>query len=157
MAAAIEKQRRAAALKQGSFESPMSILLLLPQFALSGLIEAFAAVALMEFLTTQLPESMRTVAGAIFFVSLSLASYLNSILVNIVYKITRKGGKSPWLGGHDLNKDKLENFYYLVAGIGALNFLYFNLFARRFVTNARTDKKESEGQQNNEEQILEVA
>ena len=98
---------------------------------------------------------MRTVAGAIFFVSLSLASYLNSILVNIVYKITRKGGKSPWLGGHDLNKDKLENFYYLVAGIGALNFLYFNLFARRFVTNARTDKKESEGQQNNEEQILE--
>ncbi|XWS67132.1 hypothetical protein CRYUN_Cryun05aG0260600 [Craigia yunnanensis] len=157
VAAAIEKQRRAAALKQGSFESPMSISLLLPQFALSGLIEAFAAVALMEFLTTQLPESMRTVAGAIFFVSLSLASYLNSILVNIVYKTTRKGGKSPWLGGHDLNKDKLENFYYLVAGIGALNFLYFNLFARRFVTNARTDKKESEGQQNNEGQILEIA
>ncbi|XP_022745062.1 protein NRT1/ PTR FAMILY 2.8-like [Durio zibethinus] len=157
VAAAIEKQRRTAALKQGSFESPMSILLLLPQFVLSGLIEAFAAVALMEFLTTQLPESMRTVAGAIFFVSLSLASYLNSILVNIVYKMTRKGGKSPWLGGQDLNKDKLENFYYLVAGIGALNLLYFNLYARRFVTNARTDKKESEGQKNNEEQILDVA
>ena len=135
----------------------MSILMLLPQFALSGLIEAFAAVAVMEFLTTQLPESMRTVAGAIFFVSLSLASYLNSILVNIVYKITSKGGKSPWLGGHDINKDRLEKFYYLVAGIGALNFFYFNLFARHYLTNAPTDKKESAGQRNNEEQTLEVA
>ncbi|XVF08174.1 hypothetical protein REPUB_Repub06bG0203200 [Reevesia pubescens] len=156
VAAAMEKHRRAAALKQGSFESPMSILLLLPQFALSGLIEAFAAVALMEFLTTQLPESMRTVAGAIFFVSLSLAAYLNSFLVNIVYKVTSKGGKSPWLGGHDLNKDKLENFYYLVASIGALNFLYFNLCAKHFVTNARTNNKESEGQQNNGDQTLEI-
>ncbi|XVF76699.1 hypothetical protein PTKIN_Ptkin13bG0287500 [Pterospermum kingtungense] len=157
VAAAVEKKRRGAALKQGSFESPMSILMLLPQFALSGLIEAFAAVALMEFLTTQLPESMRTVAGAIFFVSLSIASYLNSILVNIVYRLTRKSGKSPWLGGRDLNKDKLENFYYLVVGIGALNFLYFNLFARHFVTDAPAQKNESEDQKNNnEEQTFEV-
>ncbi|EOY07390.1 hypothetical protein QUC31_011367 [Theobroma cacao] len=157
LAAVTEKQRRKAALKQGSFESPMSILFLLPQFALSGLIEAFAAVALMEFLTTQLPESMRTVAGAIFFVSLSIASYLNSILVNIVYRITSKDGNPPWLGGHDLNKDRLEKFYCLVAGIGALNLLYFNLFARRFVTNAVVDKKGSEGEQNNEEKTLDVA
>ncbi|XVF55182.1 hypothetical protein PTKIN_Ptkin06aG0016300 [Pterospermum kingtungense] len=74
------------------------------------LIEASAAVALMEFLTTQLPESMRTVAGAIFFVSLSIASYLNSILVNVVYRVTSKVENSPWLGAQDLNEDRSPEF-----------------------------------------------
>ncbi|MBA0706838.1 hypothetical protein Golax_018924 [Gossypium laxum] len=154
VASFIEKKRRTAALKHGAFKSPMSILMLLPQFALSGLVEAFAAVAIMEYLTTQLPESMRTVAGAIFFISLSMASYLNSMLVNIVHKTTKKGGKTPWLGGHNLNNDKLENFYYLAASIEALNFLYFNLYARRFIATSCTINKESkEDQHNNEDQI----
>ncbi|MBA0677458.1 hypothetical protein Goari_018864, partial [Gossypium aridum] len=154
VASFIEKKRRTAALKHGAFKSPMSILMLLPQFALSGLVEAFAAVAIMEYLTTQLPESMRTVAGAIFFISLSMASYLNSMLVNIVHKTTKKGGKTPWLGGHSLNNDKLENFYYLAASIEALNFLYFNLYARRFIATSCTINKESkEDQHNNEDQI----
>ncbi|KAL4272315.1 hypothetical protein GQ457_13G013340 [Hibiscus cannabinus] len=157
VAALVEKKRRTAALQHGSFQSPMSIVMLLPQFALSGLIEAFAAVALMEYLTTQLPESMRTGAGAIFFVSLSLASYLNSILINIVYKVTRKGGKTAWLGGPDLNQDKLERFYYLMAALEALNFIYFNLFARQFITNASTVSTGSERLHNDEDQTLEVA
>lgn len=38
-----EMRRRDSALKHGSFESPTSVVLLVPQFALSGLIEAFAA------------------------------------------------------------------------------------------------------------------
>ncbi|KAK8989888.1 hypothetical protein V6N11_064301 [Hibiscus sabdariffa] len=156
VAALVEKKRRTAALQHGSFQSPMSIVMLLPQFALSGLIEAFAAVALMEYLTTQLSESMRTSAGAIFFVSLSLASYLNSILINIVYKVTSKGGKTAWLGGPDLNQDKLERFYYLVAALEALNFIYFNLFARQFITNASTVSTGSECLHNNEDQTLEV-
>ncbi|MBA0581494.1 hypothetical protein Gorai_023671 [Gossypium raimondii] len=154
VASFIEKKRRTAALKHGSFKSPMSILMLLPQFALSGLVEAFAAVAIMEYLTTQLPESMRTVAGAIFFISLSMASYLNSMLVNIVHKTTKKGGKTSWLGGHNLNNGKLENFYYLAVSIEALNFLYFNLYARRFIATSCTINKESkEDQHNNEDQI----
>ncbi|TYH89538.1 hypothetical protein ES332_D01G269000v1 [Gossypium tomentosum] len=154
VASFIEKKRRTAALKHGSFKSPMSILMLLPQFALSGLVEAFAAVAIMEYLTTQLPESMRTVAGAIFFISLSMASYLNSMLVNIIHKTTKKGGKTSWLGGHNLNNGKLENFYYLAACIEALNFLYFNLYARRFIATSCTINKESkEDQHINEDQI----
>ncbi|OMO66465.1 Proton-dependent oligopeptide transporter family [Corchorus capsularis] len=154
VAALTERHRRTEALKKGSFESPVSILLLLPQFALSGLVEAFAAVAVMEFLTTQLPESMRTVAGAIFFVSLSIASYLNSVIVNIVYRTTKKSG-TQWLGGSDLNKDRLEYYYCLIAGIGAMNLLYFNVFARHFVTN--NVRKEPEDEQKNEERTLESA
>ncbi|KAI6682964.1 hypothetical protein NL676_028877 [Syzygium grande] len=133
VAGIVERKRRESALSQGSYESPVTVALLLPQFVLSGMVEAFAAVAVLEFLTTQMPESMRTVAGAIFFLSLSIASYIGSFLVNMIHLITRKNGKSPWLGGHDLNKNRLENYYYIIAAVGAANFVYFNFFACHYV------------------------
>lgn len=133
VAAVVEKKRRHTALKQGSYISPTSFVLLLPQFALSGLNEAFAAVAIMELLTVQMPESMRTVAGAIFFLSLSIANYIGSIIVNIVHKVTSGNGQTPWLGDHDLNHVRLENYYYFIAALGALNFVYFSFFASRYL------------------------
>lgn len=132
VAAIVEKQRRDSALKHGSFASPITVGLLLPQFILSGLVEAFAAVSIMEFYTTQMPESMRTVAGAVFFLSLSIASYVGSLIINIIHHVTGKNGKSPWLGGHDLNKNRLDYYYYIIAGLGAVNFVYFSFFASRY-------------------------
>ncbi|KAI3464000.1 hypothetical protein Pfo_020663 [Paulownia fortunei] len=129
----IEKRRRTLALRQGSFASPLHVVVLLPQFSLSGLTEAFAAVALMEFFTRQLPESMRSVAGSIFFLSLSVASYLSSLIVNIMHSVTGGKGKTPWLGGHDLNHNRLDNYYYIVAVLGAINLIYFTFFASKYV------------------------
>ncbi|KAL0761938.1 hypothetical protein Bca101_078088 [Brassica carinata] len=90
----LEKDRRASALKNGSFVSPVSIVMLLPQFVLAGLTEAFSAVALMEFLTVKMPEHMRAVAGAIFFLSSSVASYICTLLINVIDKVTREEGHS---------------------------------------------------------------
>lgn len=157
VAATVEKRRRELALRNGTFESPMSITLLLPQFALSGLLEAFGAVALMEFLATKLPETMRTVSGAIFFLSLSMASYLNSVCVNIIFKITSRKGGTPWLGGQDINKNTLENFYYFVAGLGCLNILYFNLFGHQYVSNqGKATGHRSVPESSNEKEKLET-
>ncbi|KAM1681948.1 hypothetical protein ACFX1T_039021 [Malus domestica] len=136
----VEEHRRKTALKHGSFIAPVSFALLLPQFVLSGLTEAFAAVSIMEFFTMQMPESLRTVSGAIFFLSLSVSSYLGSLIVNIVHKATQMKGKTPWLGGHDLNKNKLDYYYYIIAGIGVVNLVYFNFFARHYVTVGRSGK-----------------
>ncbi|KAK9278765.1 hypothetical protein L1049_028342 [Liquidambar formosana] len=133
IAGVVEKMRRDSALKHQSFASPLTVALLLPQFVLSGLTEAFAAVAIMEFYTTQMPESMRTVAGSIFFLSSSIASYTSSVLVNVIQSVSGRNGKSPWLGGHDLNKNRLEYYYYIIAGLGAVNFVYFNFFASHYV------------------------
>ncbi|XP_061373509.1 protein NRT1/ PTR FAMILY 2.8-like [Gastrolobium bilobum] len=137
VAAAVEKKRRDSALRLGSFISPTSFALLLPQFALSGLNEAFAAVAIMEFFTMQMPESMRTVAGAVFFLSLSIANYIGSILVSIIHKVTSHRGRTPWLGGHDLNKNRLDYYYFVIAALGALNFVYFNFFASSYLIRSK--------------------
>ncbi|GMQ10461.1 hypothetical protein CsSME_00053455 [Camellia sinensis var. sinensis] len=142
----MERKRREAAIAHHSFISPVSITVLLPQFVLSGLLEAFAAVAIMEFFNNQFPESMRSVAGSVFFLSLSMASYLNSVIVNLVHELSGRGGKEPWLGGHDLNTNKLDYFYFLIAGLGVINFMYFNFFASHYVftdLSTRTEKSES--------------
>ncbi|KAA8542379.1 hypothetical protein F0562_023485 [Nyssa sinensis] len=139
VAGIVEKKRRDSALKQGSFASPLSVAMLLPQFALSGMTEAFAAVALMEFFTRQMPESMRSVAGSSFFLSLAIASYLSSLIVNVIHSITGKNGREPWLGGHDLNNHRLEYYYYIIAAIGVMNFIYFTFFASHYVFSTSDD------------------
>ncbi|CAI0427342.1 unnamed protein product [Linum tenue] len=133
VAATVEKKRRSLALKHASFVSPLSIFVLLPQFALSGLTEAFGAIAVMEFLTTHLPESMRTIAGAVFFLSLSVASYLNTVLVNLIHHVTSGYGHRPWLGGRDLNQVTIDNYYLLIAGLAVVNLFYFNFFSCRYL------------------------
>lgn len=106
----IEKKCRELTLEQCSFASSLHVAAQLPQFIFPGLTEAFAAVAVMELLTAQMPENMRSIAGTMFFLSLSIASYLNSLIVNIIHSVTRENEKFPWLGGHDLNENQLE--YY---------------------------------------------
>ncbi|KAJ4900717.1 Protein NRT1/ PTR FAMILY 2.8 [Raphanus sativus] len=137
----LEKDRRASALKNGSFVSPVSIVMLLPQFVLAGLTEAFSAVALMEFLTVKMPEHMRAVAGAIFFLSSSIASYICTLLINVIDKVTREEGHS-WLGDKDLNKNRLENYFFIIGGIQVLNLIYFGFFASRFVTEKDKDNRD---------------
>lgn len=135
----VEIHRRNSALKQDSFISPASVALLFPQFSLTGLTEAFAAVAIMEFLTLQLGENMRTVAGAMFFLCISIASYAGSILVNVIHSVTKISGKSPWLGGHDLNKNRLDYYYFFLAALAGLNLVYFHFFASHHVLTSSPD------------------
>ncbi|CAH9095850.1 unnamed protein product [Cuscuta epithymum] len=154
-AAVVEQKRRASALKHRAFESPLSFALLLPQFVLSGLTEALAAVAIMEFFTTEIPENMRSLAGSVFFLSLSFASYLSSILVNVIHSATKRKGRSPWLGGHDLNKNRLEYYYYIIAAIAGLNFLYYNLVASSYVTSSsKEDVTESRAMENSRSRLM---
>lgn len=133
VASIVEKKRRDQALKAGTFESPLSVGFLAPQLILSGLIEAFAAISIMEFFTTQMPESMRSIAGSIFFLSLSMASYLSSATVNIIHIVTKTNEGTAWLGGHDLNKNKLDSFYLLIAGVGFVNLFYFIFFSSNYI------------------------
>jgi len=147
VAAIVETKRRDLALKHGLFVSPLSFAWLLPQFALSGLNEAFAAVSIMEFFALVMPESMRTVAGAIFFLSLSIANYMGSLIVNILHKITSSNGKTSWIGGHDLNHNRLDSYYYVIAALGGLNFIYFNLYACRYCDNKNKHNVKTEAQQ----------
>eukprot|EP00253_Pinus_taeda_P001869 PITA_01869 len=133
-AATAERKRRNVALSQGFMEKPgdmipMSALWLVPQYSVAGLAEAFSAVGEIEFLYSQFPENMRSIAGALFYLSMALGHYLSSLIVSIVNNTTGGPGHHNWLA-QDLNMAKLDNFYWLIAGCGTLNLVYFVIVAR---------------------------
>lgn len=109
--------------------SSMSALWLVPQLSLAGLAEAFCAIGQVEFYYKQFPENMRSIAGSFFFLGMAASSYLNSFLISIVHHTTEKAKTGNWLP-EDLNKGKLDYFYFLITALGILNVVYFIICAR---------------------------
>ncbi|KAF3510313.1 hypothetical protein F2Q69_00005662 [Brassica cretica] len=133
----IEERRRTFALTRPTLGSEprtgeissMSAMWLIPQLVLAGVAEAFAAIGQMEFYYKQFPENMKSFAGSIFYVGGGVSSYLASFLISTVHRTTEHSPTGNWLA-EDLNKAKLDYFYFMLTGLMFVNFLYFLLMAR---------------------------
>ncbi|GMP86315.1 hypothetical protein CsSME_00039131 [Camellia sinensis var. sinensis] len=106
---------------------PISVFWLVPQFCLHGLAEVFMSVGHLEFLYSQSPESMRSTAAALYWISISLGNFIGSFMVSMVHKYS--GKERNWLPNRNLNRGRLENYYWLVSGIQVLNLLYYVICA----------------------------
>ncbi|CAL4900766.1 unnamed protein product [Urochloa decumbens] len=127
VAAVVERRRRSVAAASGMLDSPkatlpMSVFWLVPQFAIHGVANAFMDVGRMEFLYDQAPESMRSTAAALYWLTFSIGSYLGTLLVTIVHAKTK--GSGQWLPDN-LNRGKLDNYYWLVVALEVANLVYF--------------------------------
>ncbi|XP_065847168.1 protein NRT1/ PTR FAMILY 2.11-like [Euphorbia lathyris] len=139
VSAVIEERRRTIALNKPTLGiaarrgdiSSMSSLWLIIQLAIAGLAEAFGSIGLVEFYYKQFPENMRSIAGSLFFCGMAGASYVSSLLITIVHKTTEGSANGNWLS-EDLNKGRLDYYYYMIAVIGAFNFAYFLVCANWF-------------------------
>lgn len=137
VSAVVETRRRDIALRHPTLGieprrggiSAMSANWLIPQLALAGLSEAFTIIAQVEFFYKQFPENMRSFAGSFLFCGFALANYMSSLLITIVHKTTRISDTENWLA-EDLNKGRLDYFYYLVAALEVLDFGYFLICAK---------------------------
>ena len=136
VSAFVEQQRRSLALSELTLRidprrgvvSSMSGLWLIPQLTLVGVSEAFTVIAQVEFFYKQFPESMRSIGGSFSFLGVAVSSYLSSFLVSTVHQTTAGAATGNWLP-EDLNKGRLDYFYYLVAALGVINLGYFLLSA----------------------------
>ncbi|XP_073285761.1 protein NRT1/ PTR FAMILY 2.11-like [Primulina huaijiensis] len=108
--------------------SSMSGYWLVPQLVLAGISEAFAVIGEIEFFYKQFPENMRSFAAAFLFSGFAISSYVTSFLISVVHKATRVRGNGNWLQ-EDLNKGRLDYFYYMIAGIQVVNLGYFLICA----------------------------
>lgn len=122
-AAVIEKQRREIAVQQNH---KIRAFWLVPQYFLVGAGEAFVYVGQLEFFIREAPERMKSMSTGLFLSTISMGFFVSSLLVSIVEKATNKS----WLKS-DLNMGKVDNFYWLLAVLGLLNFLVFLTFAMR--------------------------
>ncbi|OEL20982.1 Protein NRT1/ PTR FAMILY 4.3 [Dichanthelium oligosanthes] len=133
-AAAVERRRRDAA-SEGRL---MSVLWIVPQFLVFGVSEMFTAVGLIEFFYKQAcAGGMQAFLTALTYCSYAFGFYLSSVLVSLVNRVTARRGGAGWLGDNNLNKDRLDLFYWMLAALSVLNFFCFLLCARWY--NAGVD------------------
>ncbi|TKY56936.1 NRT1/ PTR FAMILY 5.1 [Spatholobus suberectus] len=120
---------------------PMSILWLLPQYVLIGIADVFNAIGLLEFFYDQSPEDMRSLGTTFFTSGIGVGNFLNSFLVTMVNKITRRETKS-WIGDN-LNDCHLDYYYAFLFVLSIINLGAFFWVSSRYIYKRETMGEES--------------
>ncbi|CAL9037747.1 unnamed protein product [Musa banksii] len=126
-AALVEKKRRELAV--GS-DKQLSIFWIAPQFLIFGVSEMFTAVGLIEFFYEQSMAGMQSFLTAMTYCSYSFGFYLSSLLVSLVNKVSSGAHRSGWLSDNNLDKDRLDLFYWLLAALSLVNFVNYLYWSR---------------------------
>ena len=121
VAGIVETSRKSVAVEHNMVDSteplPMSFLWLGFQYAIFGAADMFTLVGLLEFFYAESSAGMKSLSTAISWCSLAFGYFSSTVVVEVVNKVT--GG---WLANNNLNRDKLNYFYWLLAGISIVNF-----------------------------------
>ncbi|XP_010551275.1 PREDICTED: protein NRT1/ PTR FAMILY 3.1 [Tarenaya hassleriana] len=126
----VEIKRKRVAMAHGLVDKghsvvPISVFWLAPQYGLHGIAEAFMSIGHLEFFYDQAPESMRSTATALFWTAISIGNYVSTLLVTLVHRFSAGPDGRNWLPDNNLNRGKLEYFYWLITGLQVVNLLYY--------------------------------
>jgi len=128
--AVIERRRMATVHAHGegsdpAWVSPLSAMWLLLPFALSGAGEALHFPGQVTLYYQEFPPSLKNTATGMVAMIVALGFYLSTALIGIVRRAT------AWLPDN-MNASRLENLYWLLAVLLAVNFGYYMLCARLY-------------------------
>ncbi|VAH93754.1 unnamed protein product [Triticum turgidum subsp. durum] len=137
VAAALVEARRRHSSVSGDGRA-LSIFWIAPQFLVFGLSEMFTAVGLIEFFYKQSLSGMQAFLTSMTYCSYSFGFYLSSVLVSLVNRVTSRNGGNGWLSNNDLDKDRLDLFYWLLAALSVLNFFNFLFWSRWYSNSVET-------------------
>lgn len=118
-AALVEKKRR----DHSGPLSTISVFWLLPQFFLIGTAEVFTYVGQLEFFYDESTDGTRSISSAMFLSEIGIGSWLSTATVKIVEKVSG-GEENGWLR-NDLNKSRLDYFYWILTAINGVNFMLY--------------------------------
>ncbi|XP_075484736.1 protein NRT1/ PTR FAMILY 8.1-like [Primulina tabacum] len=124
-AAVVEKARRERD-SGHQISGLMSVFWLFPQCFLIGTAEVFTYVGQLEFFYDEATDGTRSISSAVFLCEIGIGSWLSSAIVNIIERL-----QQGWLRD-DLNKSRLDYFYWILAGLNGVNFLVFSWVAWRY-------------------------
>ncbi|KAM3278091.1 hypothetical protein ACQJBY_045765 [Aegilops geniculata] len=139
-AALVETRRKGAAEGSGLVDYspaggvPMSVFWLTPQFFLLGVVDVTSFVGLLEFFYSEASAGMKSIGSSVFYCMLGLAAWFSTLLIQLVNRATRRGGGAAgWLDGANLNRSRLDSFYWLVCVLELVSFVVYLFWARRYV------------------------
>ncbi|KAK8941382.1 Peptide transporter PTR3-B [Platanthera zijinensis] len=161
VAAVVERRRLSVVRSHGLVHKtaatvPLSVFALLPQFALMGVAMTLVESGKMEFFYDQAPKGMKSVGASFFSTSLGLGNFISSFLLSTVEKATRKGGKGGWIE-NNLNASHLDYYYGFLAGICAINLVFFLLISKFYVYNKEIVEIEEEEEEDKEHKQKKVS
>ena len=119
---------------QKGVKLPLKIFVLLPQFVLMGMADAFLEVAKLEFFYDQAPKSMKSLGTSYSLTSLGMWNFLSSFLLSTVSNITKERGRG-WIL-NNLNESRLDYYYLFFAALNLVNFVLFLVVVRFYVYRA---------------------
>ncbi|KAL0429031.1 UNVERIFIED_CONTAM: protein NRT1/ PTR FAMILY 7.3 [Sesamum radiatum] len=93
--------------------------------------KAFIYVAQWEFFASQIPDRLKSLGIGLSMSSSALGSYLCTIILTLVMKVTSKHGKPGWIPPN-LNEGHLDRFFFLSAALIAFDLVLFITCANRF-------------------------
>ncbi|XWS57007.1 hypothetical protein CRYUN_Cryun09bG0134500 [Craigia yunnanensis] len=136
VAGLVETARVNTARKHGLIDTPkavvpMSVWWLLPQYVLTAIGDVFTIVGLQELFYDQMPEEMRSIGAASYISIVGIGSFVNTAIISVVQMITSRRG-NVWLGDN-LNRAHLNYFYWVLAGLSAVNLCVYMWIANGFV------------------------
>ncbi|GMI97669.1 NRT1/ PTR family 6.2 [Hibiscus trionum] len=108
--------------------------LLVPQFILVGIGNAFIYAGQLEFFITESPRGMKSIGTGLFLTTISLGMFGSTILVEMVRKVTGMNGGRDWLARR-INDGRLDLFYGLLSVLCFINLGLFLLCAKMYKPN----------------------
>ncbi|PWA85237.1 proton-dependent oligopeptide transporter family [Artemisia annua] len=147
IASIVEQKRLSVAKDHGIIKNdqivPLSIFILLPQFALMGVADCFLEVAKLEFFYDQAPEGMKSLGTAYWTTSIGIGYFLSSFILSTVVDVTKNNGHKGWILDN-LNDSRVDYYYKFFAVLSFMNLLFFLLVAKYFVYNTEVNESDNE-------------
>ncbi|GLT43802.1 hypothetical protein SLA2020_177330 [Shorea laevis] len=145
VAALVEMKRLKTVMEEeiiGGRKGPisMSLFWLAPQNLILGIGDGFTLVGLQEYFYDQVPDSMRSLGIAFYLSVIGAGSFLSSFLIIVVDHITEKVAGKSWIG-KDVNMSRLDNFFWFLAALSALNLCVYVFLASKY-TYKNVERKE---------------
>ncbi|PIN14596.1 H+/oligopeptide symporter [Handroanthus impetiginosus] len=133
----VEKRRLSTAIQYGLVDLPeatvpMSIWWLAPQYLLFGIADVFTIVGLQEFFYDQIVGELKSIGAALYFSIFGIGSFLSSLLISIIEKVTSGNGHDSWFS-NNLNRAHLDYFYWLLAGLSVVSMGIYVYFAKSYI------------------------
>ncbi|CAL0302798.1 unnamed protein product [Lupinus luteus] len=127
VAAVVEYKR----LKEFNEGNLMSAFWLMAQTLLLTFSDVNVVGGMLEFFYSKAPDGMRNLCTSLPWCSTAMGYFFSTMLVTACNSVSGRFGQA-WIGGQDLNQDRLDLFYALLSFLSFINFIVFVFFARRF-------------------------